>query len=404
MAETGNVIGKVASVQGQAFAKGPDGAMHQIKVGDLVFEGEVIQTAAGGHVELAFRDGSAYFVRDKETVTLDGMFFGSRAAETGNVIGKVILVEGSVVAKGQDGTMRRLKLGDPVFEGEVIVTPANGRVELAFTDGTAYFLRDKETVTLDGMVFGGRTVDARDGALMPGRGGELDDIARAIEEGSSLDRLLEETAAGRSSILGKADDGHSFVQLLRIAEAIDPLGYAFGSGDGARQDDVVGGETERNAEQDTGNEPLAQTHPVLLSDASTAVNAVAEGAAVGTTVGITALGQDADAVTSVTYSLTNDAGGRFAINATTGVVTVAGALDYESAAGYVITVKATSSDGSSNTADFTIAVTNLDEVAPTISSGTVATAIAENSGAGQAIYTAVADDSLDVSAGVSFSL
>ncbi|TND01034.1 MAG: hypothetical protein FD118_2599, partial [Rhodocyclaceae bacterium] len=244
MAETGNVIGKVAAVQGQAFAKGLDGLMHQIKVGDLVFEGEVIQTATGGQVELAFSDGTAYFVRDNEVVTLDGMVFGGRTAESGNVIGKVASVEGSVVAKGPDGVMRRLKLGDPVFEGDVIVTPANGRVELAFTDGTAYFLRDKEAVTLDGMVFGGRAIEAREAALMPGRSGELEDISRAIAEGSSLDRLLEETAAGRSSILGKADDGHSFVQLLRIAEAIDPLGYVFGTGDGARQDDIVGGDAE----------------------------------------------------------------------------------------------------------------------------------------------------------------
>ena len=42
--------------------------------------------------------------------------------------------------------------------------------------------------------------------------------------------------------------------------------------------------------------------------------------------------------------------------------------------------------------------------APTLTSGTVATAIDENSGAGQVIYTATADDSADISGGVSFSL
>ena len=46
---------------------------------------------------------------------------------------------------------------------------------------------------------------------------------------------------------------------------------------------------------------------------------------------------------TVTYSLTDDAGGRFAIHPTTGVVTVANGalLNYETAASHGITVKAT---------------------------------------------------------------
>ncbi|MDO6749154.1 cadherin repeat domain-containing protein, partial [Gilvimarinus sp. 1_MG-2023] len=52
----------------------------------------------------------------------------------------------------------------------------------------------------------------------------------------------------------------------------------------------------------------------------------------------------------------------------------------------------------------TLAVNNLDEAAPTITSGATATAIDENSGAGQVVYTAAADDSADISDGVTFSL
>ena len=55
-------------------------------------------------------------------------------------------------------------------------------------------------------------------------------------------------------------------------------------------------------------------------------------AAVGTSVGITAFASDADGTDNVTYSaLSNDAGGLFTIDPTTGEVTVAGPLDYESA-------------------------------------------------------------------------
>src|SRR5204862_212737 len=54
------------------------------------------------------------------------------------------------------------------------------------------------------------------------------------------------------------------------------------------------------------------------ADGNAAANTVAENAANGTAVGITAQASDADAGTTIGYSLSNDAGGRFAINATTG--------------------------------------------------------------------------------------
>ena len=67
----------------------------------------------------------------------------------------------------------------------------------------------------------------------------------------------------------------------------------------------------------------------------------------GTAVGITAAASDADATTNtITYTLDDNAGGRFAIDANTGVVTVAGAIDREAAASHNITVRATSTDGS----------------------------------------------------------
>ncbi len=239
MAESNNIIGKVASVLGQAFATGPDGTARQLKVGDPVFEGDVVQATQGGHVELAFRDGSAYFARDNESVTLDSQVFGDGVGQIGNIVGKVTLVEGQVFAKGPDGAVRQLRVGDPVYEGEVIQTSLNSRVELSFDNGSTYFLRDKESVTLDGMVFGDRAADARESALMPGRDGELENLARALAQGNSLDQLLDETAAGRSSLFGGANDGHSFVQLLRIAETIDPLGYQFGTKDVVRVEEIV---------------------------------------------------------------------------------------------------------------------------------------------------------------------
>ncbi|WP_442510878.1 VCBS domain-containing protein [Novipirellula sp. SH528] len=91
-------------------------------------------------------------------------------------------------------------------------------------------------------------------------------------------------------------------------------------------------------------------------------NQVNENAAFGTTVGITALAVDTDGSTnSVTYSLSDDAGGRFAIDSASGIVTVSGSVDYETATNHTITVRADSSDGSFSFANFSIAVIDVNE-------------------------------------------
>lgn len=63
---------------------------------------------------------------------------------------------------------------------------------------------------------------------------------------------------------------------------------------------------------------------------------------------------------AVTYSLTNNAGGRFEVNGNSIVVVNANLLDYETATSHEITVKATSAGGTT-TQTFTIQVTNENE-------------------------------------------
>src|SRR5207244_766415 len=92
---------------------------------------------------------------------------------------------------------------------------------------------------------------------------------------------------------------------------------------------------------------------------------VSEGAGNGDLVGIAAASTDIHGGT-VTFSLTDNAGGRFAIDAATGVVSVAnaGLLDYETDTSHSITVQA--SDGTLTSAQsFTIAVTDVAPTTPT---------------------------------------
>ena len=155
-------------------------------------------------------------------------------ANEGKVVGNVVVLEGIAFAENASGDRRQLKFGDPVFEGDVLVTSAGARVEIAFDQGGRFLLRSRETVTLDSTVFGNLLPDGGSAALLP-RVEELTRILNAISEGSALDRLLQETSSGVNPFSGvgfsgiRSDDGNSFVQLLRTAEALAPLTYEFAS-------------------------------------------------------------------------------------------------------------------------------------------------------------------------------
>jgi hypothetical protein len=86
-------------------------------------------------------------------------------------------------------------------------------------------------------------------------------------------------------------------------------------------------------------------------------------------VGLTAHATDSDGDT-VTYSLTDNAGGRFGIDPGTGRVSVANAtlLNYESTTSHAIKVRATSTDASYSERNFTIQILPVNDNSPVITS------------------------------------
>src|SRR4051812_45200285 len=134
--------------------------------------------------------------------------------------------------------------------------------------------------------------------------------------------------------------------------------------------------------------------------------AVAEGAANGTAVGVTGFSADPNGP-AASYTLTNNAGGRFAIDPSSGVVTVANAalVDFETSGGshsYTITVRATAGALSSATQDFTIAVNNVAPTTPADSNGAVNSVI---EGAAVNTTVGITASSTDINGpAVSFSL
>ena len=120
---------------------------------------------------------------------------------------------------------------------------------------------------------------------------------------------------------------------------------------------------------DSGGLAHTETFTISLGDVNEqpteldlSANSVDENAANGTTVGTVSV-TDPDAGDSASYALTDDAGGRFAIDSTTGEITVADGslLDFESAASHDVTVRVTDSGGLAHTETFTINLSDVNE-------------------------------------------
>ena len=124
----------------------------------------------------------------------------------------------------------------------------------------------------------------------------------------------------------------------------------------------VDGSLEQQPDQQ--QQPAANNEPEFGSDSDT--RSVAENAATGSNVGGPVTASDADG-DELTYALTGS--GAFAIDAGTGQITVAGALDHETQSSYGLTVSVSdgknASGGADSSADDTIAITvsvgNVDE-------------------------------------------
>ncbi len=117
---------------------------------------------------------------------------------------------------------------------------------------------------------------------------------------------------------------------------------------------------------------------------------VVERSAIGTEVG-TVTGFDFNPDASLSYSLDNDAGGHFAIDASTGVVTVAGSIDYDDAHSWQIAVRV--SDGTHAAGQvFTINVIDVPNRAPVLSVPATVTASAGQPLQASSLFSAVDAD------------
>ncbi|PMR72927.1 retention module-containing protein, partial [Billgrantia endophytica] len=154
-------------------------------------------------------------------------------------IATVVSITGQAWARDADGNMRELRVGDTLLEGESLVTSDSGRVELDFADNLdPTVIEGGQEVAMTLELDADQPVDMGEFSALDE---DLEALLAAIDDGDGdLLDVLDATAAGAGPG-GGADGGHNFVQLARIAEAIDPLAFEFGVGLASELPEIGGG-------------------------------------------------------------------------------------------------------------------------------------------------------------------
>jgi hypothetical protein len=251
----------------------------------------------------------------------------------------------------------------------------------------------------------------------------LDEVAPSITSGDTGTAVNENSGADQVVYTATADDSADTSDGFLFSLADDSLGFSIDASTGVVTTnadfaadyentqsqsftvvatDAAGNATEQEVSLEINN--LDEVAPVINSgDTATAIDENSgEGQVVYTA---TASDTDFNGAEDITFSLADDSLG-FSIDASTGVVTTTAdfAANYEDAQSQSFTVVATDAAGNASEQVVSVAINNLDEVAPFITSSATAIAIDENLGADQVVYTATAYDSADTSDGVTFSL
>ncbi|MDG2018809.1 MAG: cadherin repeat domain-containing protein, partial [Porticoccaceae bacterium] len=253
---------------------------------------------------------------------------------------------------------------------------------------------------------------------------DLDDAAPAVDSGDTANSVDENSASGQIVYTATADDTADDVSdgpiTFSLADSSDTE-FSINSETGEVSFNAIADHESNSqysfaviATDGAGNvgdaktvildiDDVDDTSPIITSSTVSAVN---ENNAIGQVVYAATADDSADVESGpVIFSLAEGSDSALAIDANSGEVTLTEISDYEVQNQYNFAVIATDVAGNASEAfDVTLTVNNLDEVAPTLTSGDTASSIIENSVAGQVVYTATAEDIGDVSEGVTFSL
>ena len=172
-------------------------------------------------------------------------------------IATVVAVTGEAYARNADGELREIRPGDVLLEGETVVTPDGGTVELSLSDGSPLVVSDVPEMTLTPDLVAETAPGADESAVQDET---VEAVLAALESGEDLGEVLDATAAGPGAA-GPGGEGHSFIRLGRIVEDTYEFTGLVGS-TGEEVDQIFEGEIAVDAIDDVAETDAGE--PVVI--------------------------------------------------------------------------------------------------------------------------------------------
>ncbi|MBX9675551.1 MAG: retention module-containing protein, partial [Methylotenera sp.] len=168
-------------------------------------------------------------------------------------IGTVALLTGSAIVVDASGAQRTLLLGDSIESGDTIVVPNGATVELQLANGNLVQVGPEQTVTFTQELSDAILYDLVDPTNNAVSQATIQSLIQAIQTNANIDDIIDALANERAEVnegVTINQQGHNFVDLLRIDDVLNQFDYAY---------DVASREF-------LDNNPLAQDRDVQLGD------------------------------------------------------------------------------------------------------------------------------------------
>ncbi len=379
-------IGTIESVIGTVTLARPDGSVATAAPGDPVHQDDVVSTAPDGSVALQFVDGTSFSLGGDAEITLDTLIYnpggGGNALDFSVAKGAFVFITGSIAGASGEGMEVQIPTGTVGIRGTTVgCGPSGGAWTCALlrdpdgSVGRVVFRNNVGEVILDQPLEASTLPDLSRLPSSPTLFSQQEVLSLFGDALPGLPQVLEQIMnpeagpnEGDPGPPGVPNQGHLLTPYggsQSLAELTGGDGQGNGSLAGALDATFLGlnGPENRGASFDL----LPEDAPSVPVDDDPVANEVSEQTVNGTIVGITALSLDPEGGV-ITYSLLDDADGRFAIDPVTGVVTVAdaGRLDFDVTPSFTLIVVATNPAGQSASAPLVVNLLDANDEAPVI--------------------------------------
>jgi len=220
---TNERIGRVESIDGQAKVEHADGSNEALHSGSRVYMDDFVSTGKGAHLSIRLSDGSVIELGSEQSQRLDSditdaagvqadTFDAGSAIDAISGIGILTRADGNVLVI-RDGETISLRVGDPIYTGDIIKTGAAGSASLTMSDGSTMSLGPDFVADLTDEIFSGTSSKHLESGL-----DEAVSVQAAIRSGRDPSEDAPSPAAGEL----RGGEGGEAIIIQASTRAVTP--------------------------------------------------------------------------------------------------------------------------------------------------------------------------------------